>query len=135
LAGLLLGFRSMNQKARELRTRTHKFFTRVIAFCGRLPNCDAVTSIRGQLLASAGSVDSNYRGACRGRSRAEFTAKIGVAAEEADEAKGWLEALVAAGIGDSAEANALIQEADELTAIFVASQKTARRNSGKNDRR
>lgn len=44
---------------------------------------DATFSIRPQLLDSAGSTDSNYRGACRGRSRDEFIAKVGVAAEEA----------------------------------------------------
>lgn len=125
----------MNSKARELQKRTQRFFVRVIAFCDRLPETDAVKSIRGQLLDAAGSVDSNYRGACRARSNAEFTAKVGVAAEEADESKGWLEALVEAGIGDAAEARALINEADELTAIFVASQKTAKLNAAKNRKR
>jgi hypothetical protein len=36
---------------------------------------------------------------------------------------------VAAGIGNKVEASALIKEADELTAIFVASQKTAKKNA------
>jgi four helix bundle protein len=78
---------------------------------------------------SAGSTDSNYRGACRGRSRKEFIAKIGVAAEEADESQGWLQALLAAGIGNKLETLALIKEADELIAIFVASEKTAKKNA------
>jgi hypothetical protein len=38
---------------------------------------------------------------------------------------------VDAGIGDTTEAATLATEANELVAIFVASQKTARRNEGK----
>jgi four helix bundle protein len=83
------------------------------------------------LLDSAGSTASNYRSACRGRSKREFVAKLGVAAEEADETKGWLEALLDANLGDPDETAKLIKEADELTAIFVASQKTARKNAFK----
>jgi four helix bundle protein len=86
------------------------------------------------LLDSAGSADSNYRSACRGRSTKEFIAKLGVAAEEADESKGWLLALLEADLADPNEAAALINEADELIAIFVASEKTARRNDEKKKR-
>ena len=117
----------MNPKALALQERTHKFFTRVTRLCERLPETPATGSIRRQLIASAGSTDSNYRGACRARSPDEFIAKIGVAAEEADESYGWLAALQARAYGDGDETNALMQEANELTAIFTASQKTARR--------
>jgi four helix bundle protein len=116
----------MNQKARELQARTHRFFVRVIHYCEALPRNDATASIGRQLLDAAGSTDSNYRSACRGRSHAEFTAKIGVAAEEADECYGWLLALQQAGFGDPGETEKLIDEADQLTRIFTASQKTAR---------
>src|SRR5262245_44330189 len=115
----------MNPKALALQKRTRAFLTRVIRFCENLPSSDAARRITPQLIDSAGSTDSNYQGACRGRSKKEFIAKIGVAAEEADESKGWLEALLEAGIGNRDEAIALIQEADELTAILVASGKTA----------
>ena len=124
----LLLHEAVNPKALELQARTRRFLKRVIEFCDGLPHTLAASRIIPQLLDSAGSTDSNYRGACRGRSRREFIAKIGVAAEEADESKGWLLALTAAGIGDQAETAALIKEADELIAIFVASEKTAKRN-------
>ena len=39
------------------------------------------------------SVGANYRAACRSRSRAEFAAKLGIVAEEADETVYWLEML------------------------------------------
>jgi four helix bundle protein len=118
----------MNSKALELQERTRAFAAAVIKFCDGLPEHVAVRSIVDQLLDSAGSTDSNYRATCRARSPEEFIAKIGVAAEEADESKGWLQLLVSSNFATTAQADALIQEADELTAIFVASRKTAERN-------
>jgi four helix bundle protein len=118
----------MNPKALALQERTLDFLVRVTRFCEGLPKNSTTHSIGTQLTDSAGSTDSNYRAACRGRTTEEFIAKIGVAAEEADESKGWLRALLARGYGDQQETTWLIQEADELTAIFVASQKTARKH-------
>jgi four helix bundle protein len=118
----------MNPKALELQARTQSFATAVIKFCEALPKDLATQKIVGQLLDSAGSTDSNYRATCRARSIDEFIAKIGVAAEEADESKGWLEMLVKADKVSPNTAGPLIQEADELTAIFVKSRITAERN-------
>src|SRR5262245_28943612 len=118
----------MNEKALELQARTHRFATAVIKFCERLPNNVAAQKIADQLLDSSGSTDSNYRACCRARSDDEFIAKIGVAAEEADESKGWLELLVSSDQVTAESARPLIQEADELTAIFVKSRKTAELN-------
>ena len=117
----------MNSKAIELQVRTQKFAKAVIEFCERLPKNVATQKIVSQLLDSAGSTDSNYRATCRARSPDEFIAKIGVAAEEADESKGWLQLLVASNLARIEDARHLIQESHELTAIFVASRKTAKR--------
>ena len=118
----------VNAKALELQARTQAFYQRVIKLTQSLPDNRIVDRIAPQLLDAAGSADSNYRSACRGRTTREFIAKLGVAAEEADEAKGWLESLFNAGIGDSSAISKLIQEAHELVAIFTASERTARRN-------
>ena len=115
----------MNDKTVKLQERTRKFAAAVIRFCGKLPATDAARQIGQQLIDSASSTDSNYRAACRGRSRDEFIAKIGIAIEEADESKGWLQLLVEADIVSAMDAADLTQEADELTAIFVRSRKTA----------
>jgi four helix bundle protein len=115
----------MNPKTAALQARTHEFFVRVISLCESVPNTPASRSICEQLLDSAGSTDSNYRAACKARSKKEFIAKIGVAAEEADESHGWLIALRDAGIGDVQKLRPLIAEANELTSIFVKSGQTA----------
>jgi hypothetical protein len=59
----------------------------------------------------------------------------GIAVEEADESKRWLEALRDAGLGDPPEVVSLIDEANQLTAIFVASHKTAKRRQEEAERR
>ena len=124
----------MNPKAVELQARTQRFATAVIKFCEGVPRNTATQTITEQLIDSAGSTDSNYRATCRARSPDEFIAKIGVAAEEADESKGWLELLVSSNQVTGDEARGLIQEANELTAIFVASRKTAQRHKEERER-
>jgi len=68
----------------------------------------------------------NYRAARRGRSHAEFKAKLGVVFEEADEAADWLRYFRDTGMRHEP---ALVQEGEELAKIFAASVATARKNS------
>jgi four helix bundle protein len=82
-------------------------------------------------LRSATSVGANYRSACRGRSAAEFQAKLGIVEEEADEPAFWIEMLVEAGLVKFERVKELLAEANALTAIVVTSIKTARRNASK----
>jgi four helix bundle protein len=51
---------------------------------------------------------------------------MGIVVEEADEAVLWLELLAESGIVSREKTKELLVEARELTAIFTASQKTAR---------
>jgi four helix bundle protein len=117
----------MTSKTAALQERTHRFFTRVIRFCEGLPENRTTAGIGEQLTDSAGSAESCCRVACRARSPEEFIARIAVAAEEADESKGWLSALLTREYGDAEEARVLIREAGDLTAIFCASRDVARR--------
>jgi len=79
-----------------------------------------------QLLRAATSVGANYRAAGRARSKAEFVSKIGIVVEEADESVLWLECLIETGIVKEDLLGNLLAEANELVAIFAASQRTAR---------
>jgi four helix bundle protein len=72
------------------------------------------------------SIGANYRAACRGRSRAEFTAKLGIVLEEADEAVFWLELFQEGNIFPEEKLRDLVQEANELVSIFVCSLRTAK---------
>ena len=70
----------------------------------------------------------NYRSATRGRSRAEFIAKLGIVVEEADESVGWLELMTQVELSRGPELTWLLGESRELLAIFGTSQKTAKAN-------
>jgi four helix bundle protein len=74
-------------------------------------------------------VAANYRAVCGVRSKAELIARIGIAAEEAEEAVLWLELLTEAGIIKPEMTEALLKEAKEVAAILTASQKTAKRTA------
>ena len=105
--------------------------TQLLKMTESLPQGRAANIMGRQVLRSATSVGANYRAACRARSHKEFTARIGVVEEEADETLYWLELLVETELMPKARLGALIQEADELTAIFTASSSTARQNRDK----
>lgn len=81
-----------------------------------------------QLLRSGTSVAANYRAVCRARSKAEFIARIGVVAGEADESVLWLELLEETEILTVKQLQEISKEARELAAIFSASYKTAKSN-------
>ncbi|MGH9409130.1 MAG: four helix bundle protein [Vicinamibacterales bacterium] len=124
----------MHPKTIELQDRTRRFAAGVIGFCSGLPQNVACQRIIPQLIDSSGSTDSNYRAACRARSKAEFIAKLGVAIEEADESKGWLQLLVESGQTAAERALPLIREADELLSILIRSRKTAESRKADQDR-
>jgi len=77
----------MNSQAEKLRQRVKHFAVRVVRFVRTLPCEPAGDAIGRQLVRSGTGVSSNYRAACRARSRAEFIAKLGIVVEEADEAE------------------------------------------------
>ena len=110
----------------DIKLRTKHFAVRVINMTESLPGRPAARVISNQILRSATSVGANYHSACKARSHAEFIAKMGVVAEEADETVFWLELLVEAGLVKAKRMESLLKEANELVAIFFASQVTAR---------
>jgi len=91
-----------------------------------LPRPEKARIIGRQALRSATSVAANYRAACRARSKSEFVAKMGLVVEEADETVFWIELLVESGTVRPEQINLVLKEANELLAIFAASQRTAK---------
>jgi len=85
-------------------------------------------AIANQLVRCGTSVAANYRATCRARSRSEFVAKMGVVLEEADETHLWLELIIESKLLPLKRIEALLEEASELVAIFVASRKSASSN-------
>ena len=112
---------------KELIQRTKTFALRVIKLVDALPNTTAGRAIGGQLVRSGTSVPANYRAACRGRSKAEFIAKLGIVEEEADESGLWMEMIIESGLMEEKLVTDLLREANEITAIMAASKIKARK--------
>jgi len=110
---------------KELQDRTKKFALRVIKLVRELEK-DSIGRIIGkQLLRSATSIAANYRGVCRAKSVKDFIAKLAVVIEEADETIFWLEIISEADLIKKILIEDLLKEANELTAIMVASRHSA----------
>lgn len=120
----------MVRSPEEFKKRTKAFALRVIRLVDSLPNTLVGRTIGGQLLRSGTSVGANYRAACRGRSPAEFCAKMGIVEEEADESSYWMELLTEADLVAPERLNDLLKESNEILAMVVASINTARRRKG-----
>ena len=115
-------------KPEELRNRTKRLALRIIRLFQHLPHSGEAQVIGKQLLRAGTSVGANYRAAGRARSKAEFVSKMGIVVEEADETIFWLECLIESGIVKPELLKELLVEANELVAIFAASQRTARQS-------
>jgi len=111
-----------------LEDRTQAFATAVFRLTEQVRASAGGRRPADQLLDCATSVGANYRATARARSRAEFIAKLGLVAEEADEAVYWLEFLRTVGLGEPDTVFTLLAEARELRAIFAAACRTARKN-------
>jgi four helix bundle protein len=115
----------------ELKKRTKQFALSIMKLVEDLPNTKAGNTIGYQIIRSGTSVAANYRAACRARSNADFISKICIVEEECDETLFWLELILEANLLGKEKLKDILKEADELTAIFTASGKTARQNNPK----
>ena len=115
----------------NLKLRTKQFALRTIKLVESLSRDTTANILGRQLLRAGTSVGANYRAACRSKSIADFISKMGTVEEEADESGYWMELLVDANKIRPVKITALMKEANELTAIAVASIRTARKSGGR----
>ena len=119
---------------RGLLRRTKQFALRILKLGAALPDTVIGRALKGQLVRAGTSVGANYRAACRGRSKAEFVAKLGTVEEEADECCYWMELIIEGDLMEAARVQPLLDEATELTRIMAASKITARRRASEGKR-
>ncbi len=117
---------SVTQSAEQMKKRTKQFALRTIRLVQSLGANDVARTLGKQLLRSGTSVGANYRAACRARSKAEFRSKLGIVEEECDESTYWMELLIEADLVKENLLSDLLNEADEILRIVVASIKTSR---------
>ncbi len=109
-----------------LKQRTKEFAHRCVKLSIALPDTYLGNHIKGQLIRCSTSVASNYRSVCIAQSKASFISKMSIVIEEVDESYFWLEFIIDEGLLKKQLVEPLLKEANELTAIFIASRKTAR---------
>jgi len=112
-------------KSDDLKLRTKRLALRILKVADQLPKTVSGKTLAHQIARSGTSIAANYRSACKGRSKSEFIAKLGIAEEEADETQFWIEMIVEAGLIPESKLKDLLQETKEITAIIAASRKTA----------
>jgi four helix bundle protein len=115
--------------SRELSERTKRFGLRILRLVAALPKYRVGDVIGRQLLKSGTSIGANYREAARVTSRKHFASTMAIVPREADETLYWLELLSEAEVVKRELLIDLINECNQLVAIFAASVKTARRNT------
>ena len=109
------------------RVRTKAAALRIIRLYQQLPRSGEAEVLGKQLLRSATSVAANYRAACRGRSGAEWFAKVGSCVEESDETQLWLELLGDAEVFPKAKLSSLEQEYLEIVSVLATARKSYER--------
>jgi len=99
--------------------RTKQFAIRIVKACSFLDEKPGVARTLGkQLLRSGTSVGANVREA---QSDRDFISKLEIALKEARETQYWLEVLIEADIVDTRKFSSLLEEANEIGKILVAS--------------
>ena len=111
----------------ELERRTKEFALQVIELFSTMPQ-SAVAQILGRQLLRAGtSVGAQYREAMRAKSLADFISKMEGSLQEIEETGYWLDLIVGSATLKAEQVTPLRKEAGELTAMLVASVRTAKR--------
>jgi four helix bundle protein len=109
-----------------LEQRTKRFALRVIEFVAELSKTQVNNVLGYQLLKSGTSIGANYREANRAESRNDFIHKIGIVEKEAAETQYWLELCQDAHLGNAKKREWLLQESNQLLAIFTTIGKTTK---------
>lgn len=113
---------------KDLRDRTKQFAMECFKLVEKFPKTFMGKHCASQLFKSSSSVAANYRASQLGQTKAIFISKLSIVIEEADESEFWLEFSEDIGLTKGDEVKRLINEAHELTSIFVQARKTAQGN-------
>ncbi len=107
------------KKPQDLKSRTTDFALRIIRLYASLSKTTEAQILGKQVLRSGTSVGAHYREGSRAKSDADVINKFEGALQELDETMYWLELLVRSSIVVEKKLKPLMQETNELIAIFV----------------
>ncbi|MCC5664177.1 four helix bundle protein [Nostoc sp. CHAB 5784] len=108
----------------SITDRIRSFAIRIVKACCFLDEKSGVYRILSkQLLRSGTSIGANVREAQSAQSSKDFINKLEIALKEARETQYWLEILIESELVDRHKFQLLLQEANEIGKILVASTK------------
>ncbi len=105
---------------KNLMQRTKTYALRIIRFYVALPKTTESQVLGKQVLRSGTSIGAHYREGNRAKSDADFIHKLETALQELDETSYWLELIIEAKIFSENQVKPLIDETNELNAIFTS---------------
>jgi four helix bundle protein len=123
-------------KPRDLRERTFLFASDIVTVCipmARVPGIQR--QLASQLVRSGTSVGANAEEASAAYGRRDFAYRNAVVLREARESWFWLRLIAAHHLAPQNGLRPLLEEANELIAIYTAIVKKARQSTWKKGRR
>ncbi len=111
----------------ELKKRTTEFAHACVKLAVSLPRTPLGKHVENQLVRCGTSVASNYRATLLAQTKPTFISKISIVIEKADESEFWLQFITDERLLEKDKVLPLLNEAYELTSIFIASRKTAQK--------
>lgn len=122
----------VKEREYDLQDRLIDFAVRIIKVAEASPDSKIGNHIRGQLLRCGTSPAPNYGEAQSAESRLDFIHKIKVVLKELRETKVWLLMIDRTRLIEPEETlRPVVEENDELIAIFVKSEQTVKGNKKK----
>lgn len=122
---------------KDLKARSNQFAHQCVKLAMALPAGVLGFHIQKQLMRASTSVAANYGAANLGQTKRSFISKLSIVIEEADECVFWIEFLTEENLLSHSFCQPVLEEAKELTAIFIASRRTAEKSlalSGESDK-
>lgn len=113
----------------QLKARTKKIGIDIIQLMDELPQKTSSWAISRQLVRSGTSIGANYRAACRAKSTKDFTYKLTIVEEEADETLFWLELLEDCKLVSESRTKLLQKEVNEILSITISSINSLKRKA------
>ena len=107
----------------QIRERLKVFALNILELSESIPNSERGRILNRQITRSGTSTYANYRAALRGRSKAEFFAKLSITVEEADETEMWHDLLICSKISETELTKTLHSESIELLKILASMRK------------
>jgi four helix bundle protein len=119
----------MNLNSKELMAnKSFRFGVDSYRLCSGLMKTKNEFVLTRQLMRSASAVGALYAESEYAQSKADFVNKLAIARKECNESRYWIAMMLELGLLDSAAAQTVQSQANELMRLLTASIKTAQSN-------